>query len=488
MNVQIKYIEAQANSNIKRRGGVILKGAARTERQPVHLLFLIDTSGSMEDQNKLVNVKKSMSFILPLLTERDQISLVTFDDAAKTHLTRNAVNGENKQALEYKIQQIRTDGSTNLSAGLLTAGGIFEQGLAEAAERKQGIIVLTDGHANMGIRDEAQLLELVRTQLLTKNPGLSLTTVAYGEDHNADLLSKMSIEGGGSYNIVKNLEDVASVFGEILGGLLSISAQMVEVSFPPEVEVETVYPKEVLEGGVTCVRIGDLYAEAEQTVLFKSSPDQGPIRVTGVALPGFDRVDIRQQPELLAQDAEPDATLKMADYRNQVSKLLKDSRLSARPRAEIAREAQDLKMLLETSSFHENMLVQMMIEDLNNIIQISTAAPSHYGLAPTVTSHMAQHETYLGVARGLRSPTNTISASSAPAAPRRARRSRGVGAAAAPSMAPDFEEVHAAAPPYEEDPALTPVAPVLSAQTSIFSNDVQRHITNTLRTMSQQPE
>ncbi len=485
MNVQIKYIETQANSNIKRRGGVILKGAARTERQPVHLLFLIDTSGSMEDQNKLVNVKKSMSFILPLLTERDQISLVTFDDTAKTYLTRNAVTAQNKQALEYKIQQIRTDGSTNLSAGLLTAGDIFEQGRAEAAERKQGLIVLTDGHANIGIRDEAQLLELVRTQLLAKNPGLSLTTVAYGEDHNADLLSKMSIEGGGSYNIVKNLEDVASVFGEILGGLLSISAQMVEVSFPPDVEVDTVYPKEVLEGGVTCVRIGDLYAEAEQTVLFKSSPDQGPIRVTGVALPGFDRVDVRQQPELLGQDEEPDTTLKMAYYRNQVSRLLKDSRLSARSRSELAREAQDLKMLLEASSFRENILVQMMIEDLNNIIEINTSAPSMYGLAPTVTSHMAQHETYLGVARGLRSPTNTISAP-APAAPRRPRRARGT-AAAAPSMAPEPEEI-GSAPPYEEDPGLTPVPPVLSAQTSIFSNEVQRNITNTLRTMSQQPE
>jgi Ca-activated chloride channel family protein len=486
MNIQIKYIESQANSAIKRRGGIILKGAARTERQPVHLLFLIDTSGSMEEQHKLVNVKKSMSFILPLLTERDQISLVTFDDTAKTHLTRNAVTSENKQALEYRIQQIRTDGSTNMSAGLLTASTIFEEGLSQASERKQGLILLTDGHANIGIRDEAQLLELVRSQLLAKNPGLSLTTVAYGEDHNADLLSKMSIEGGGSYNIVKNLEDVASVFGEILGGLLSISAQMVEVHFPPEVEVDTVYPKEVLEGGVTYVRIGDLYAEAEQTVLFKSSPDQGPIRVTGVALPGFDRIDIRQQPDLLALDEEPNITLKMAYYRNQVSRLLKESRLNARARTDIAREAQDLKTLLEASSFRENMLIQMMIDDLNNIIHISTTMPSYAALAPTMTSQMAQHETYLGVARGLRSPTSIATASSAPAAPRRLRRARGVGAAA--SLAPDFDDVQAAAPP-QEDPVSPPTAaPVLTAQTSIFSNDVQRHITHTLRTMSQQPE
>lgn len=485
MNAQIKYIESQASSSVKRRGGVILRGAARTERQPVHLLFLIDTSGSMEESHKLVNVKKSMNFILPFLTEQDQISLVSFDDDAKTYITRNAVTAENKQALEYRIQQIRPDGSTNLSAGLLTAGGIFEQPRTDAVDRKQGLIVLTDGYVNSGIRDEEQLLQLVRTQLLGKNPGLSLTTVAYGVDHNADLLSKMSIEGGGSYNIVKNLEDVASVFGEILGGLLSVSAQMIEIHFPPEVEVDTIYPAEVLEGGITRVRIGDLYAEAEQVVLFRSSPDQGPIRITGVGLPAFDRIDIQQQPELLAQGEEPDQTLKMADYRNQVSKLLKESRLEARPRADLARDAADLKALLEASSFHENMLVQMMIDDLNNIINISTILPPHHGLEATMSSQMAQHETYLGVARGLRSPTAPVRNSiRAP----RLTRSRAVGASSA--LDPQEDEANAftgltTTPPSSPPPA---AAPVLTAQTSIFSNSVQRRITQTLRTMSSQPD
>jgi Mg-chelatase subunit ChlD len=468
MNAQIKYIESQTNSSVKRRGGVILKGAARTERQPVHLLFLIDTSGSMEEAEKLVNVKKSMNFILPFLTGSDQISLITFDDAAKTYITKSTVSSENKQALEYKIQQIKPDGSTNMSEGLLAASHIFEQPAGDTIERKQGLILLTDGYANVGIRDEAQLLQLVRTQLLAKHPGLSLTTVAYGADHNADLLSKMSIEGGGSYNIVKNLEDVASVFGEILGGLLSISAQMVEVHFPPDVEVDTVYPKEVLEGGVIRVRIGDLYAEAEQVVLFKSSPEQGPIRITGVTLPSFDRVDIRLEPELLPQGAEPDSTLKMADYRFQVSRLLKESRLGTKPREEIAREARDLKMLLEAASFHENILVQMLIDDLNNIINITTTMPAHYGLEATLSSQMAQHETYLGVARGLRSPTAPVRHTV-----RAPRLRRGLATQTAPV---DEEDSVLAAPP----------VPTLSAQTSIFSNDVQRNITNTLRSMTSQ--
>lgn len=490
MNVQVKYIESHASSSIKRRGGVLLKGEARAARQPVHLLFLIDTSGSMEEGEKLVNVKKSMNFILPFLTAEDQISLVTFDSDSATHITRNSVTPENRQAIEYKIQQIKADGNTNLSAGLLMATAIFEAPRTDSVDRKQGLIVLTDGHANSGIRDEAQLLDLVRNQLLARNQGLSLTTVAYGADHNSDLLSKMSIEGGGSYNIVKNLEDVASVFGEILGGLLSVSAQMVEVHFPPEVEVDTVYPKEVLEGGVTRVRIGDIYAEAEQTVLFRSSPDQGPIRITAVALPSFDRLDIRREPELLATGAEPDAALKMADYRLQVSKLLKDSRMNLRSKDEILREAQDLKLLLEASSFRENMLIQMMLEDLNHIITVNNAPPTHYGLLAATTSQMAQHETYLGVARGLRSPAaawRSAQTQATPAAPRIRRQNAVRSSSPDPAMASAMASAspEGMAPPTSLMPP--PAPPVLQAQSSTFSNSVQRRITESLRTMSQQP-
>ena len=65
METTVEFIEYQANASIPRRGGVILKGLARSERQAVSLLFLIDTSGSMEAENKLENVKKSMNFILP---------------------------------------------------------------------------------------------------------------------------------------------------------------------------------------------------------------------------------------------------------------------------------------------------------------------------------------------------------------------------------------------------------------------------------------
>jgi Mg-chelatase subunit ChlD len=451
MDIRAKYIETQSNPSVPRRGGLVLKGRARSERQPVHLYFLIDTSGSMHIESKLANVQRSMNFILPFLTPQDQLSLGTFHTEAKSHLVRKPVSTDTKQAIEYTIQQLNADGNTNLSAGLLMAAPIFEEPQADGIERKQGLIVLTDGHANMGAHDEPTLLRIVKS-MLEKTPSLSITTVGYGEDHNADLLSKMSIEGGGSYNIVKNLEDVASVFGEILGGLLSVSAQMIEVYLPPEAECNTVYPVETLEGGIKKVRIGDLYSEAEQTLLFKSCPDQGPIRITAVAMPSLERLDIRVTPDLLEEGEVPEETLQLAEYRQQVSRILKFARHPPIT-AEIRREANDLLLLLEASSFRENLLVKMMIEDLKFI----TTEQAAYG---NPVSILTQHETYLGVARGLRSPTMSQ--------PRRAR---------------GHHARHATDLSQAADPE-----PESQEQTSVFSNMVQRSITNTLRTMSSQPQ
>jgi Mg-chelatase subunit ChlD len=464
MNVQVKYIESQRNPYTSRKGGVHLKGLKRDDRQPVHLLFLIDVSGSMDEENRLDNVRRSMNFILPFLTADDQISLITFSDTSEVLLSKMAVNDTNKRAIEYKVGKMCTVGNTNLSAGLLMCSNVFEQPNTDSIERKQGLVVLTDGHANAGARDDTTLIQIVKN-LLTNSPGLSITCVGYGENHNSDIMSKMGIEGGGSYNIVKNLEDVATVFGEILGGLLSVAAQVIEVLLPPGAECDTVYPKDIMEGGITKVRIGDIYAEAEQTLIFKSSPSQGPVRITGVAMPSLERINQVHEPLLLAEGEDPDPILKLADYRQQVSMLLKRFRCSFGVSPDISQQAGALKVLLENSSLKDDPLVLMMLDDLKTVLRVQAEPDSAYAFAEATTS-MAQHEAYLGVARGLRTPSNA-------ATQRSMRRFPGALRSATLSGC-------------DEDPTYTASPPGLSASDSVFSNPVQRHITQTLRSMTSQ--
>src|SRR3954462_11663029 len=57
-----------------------IKGYAveRATRPRANLVFLIDTSGSMQEENKLPLVQKSLNMLLDELDERDTVAIVTY--------------------------------------------------------------------------------------------------------------------------------------------------------------------------------------------------------------------------------------------------------------------------------------------------------------------------------------------------------------------------------------------------------------------------
>jgi len=239
-------------------------------RTPVHLSCVLDTSGSMMTDQKLENVKQSLTFLLDFLGPEDQLSIVVFSDQARTILERTMTTLTNKEHIRTQISFIQANGNTNLSAGLVEARDAL---LLNSDSVKQGMLVLTDGHANRGTTRSSDLVELVRATM-RKYTGTSISCIGYGTDHNASLLQQISAEGGGAYYIVNNAEDVAVVFGNVLGGLMSCTYQQVQLTFPAGTELKTRYPTNGTSDGLR-VAIGDLPAGMEAVVLAKMSQGQG---------------------------------------------------------------------------------------------------------------------------------------------------------------------------------------------------------------------
>ena len=52
------------------------------DRPPLNLVFLIDTSGSMEHPDKLPLLKQSLALMLSKLSAQDQVSIVTYAGSA----------------------------------------------------------------------------------------------------------------------------------------------------------------------------------------------------------------------------------------------------------------------------------------------------------------------------------------------------------------------------------------------------------------------
>jgi len=271
-------------SKNKKWAYIQVKAPESEARYPIHLCCIIDISGSMEDENKLKNVKNSLYYLLDFLGPQDKISIVTFSEHAKTVI--HQVLGSEKENIRTQLSFIQARTSTNLSAGIIQA----QETLLQDMSHKQGILLLTDGEANAGLVHTTDIINLVRG-LRNNFTGTTISCIGYGIGHNTELLQNISTEGCGSYYIVNTLENVATVFGDILGGLVSAVAQQVRVILPLGTKLKCRYATNVIgyqghEGYEECnveVLIGDMTAGYDAVFLAKI-PHASPISLKGYSI------------------------------------------------------------------------------------------------------------------------------------------------------------------------------------------------------------
>lgn len=240
-------------------------------RQPVHLITLLDTSGSMSEEDKLVNVVSSLKAMLEHMTSSDYLTLITYNSTSKLHFSQKLMTPEGKEETVYVLNQLQSGGMTNISSAILQG----TETLLNNPSIKECMLLLTDGHANTGVSEPDALITLLQGTM-TSHQSLSYTTIGYGTDHNSELLTSLAAEGGGSYNVVKSLEDTAVVFGDVLGGLLTCVAQNVKVEYPVDTKFMTGY---AIHNNI--VYVGDIQSEGEVFIL----TDKMPTSAKGYILP-----------------------------------------------------------------------------------------------------------------------------------------------------------------------------------------------------------
>jgi Mg-chelatase subunit ChlD len=237
-----------------------LKTTNVAERTPIHIIAVIDISGSMQFYNKLENVKKSLKAILEFMTTTDMISIITFSKNSDVIARRMQTTPENKYIITQKISQIDVDCSTNLSSGLISGFECQIRSDVADGNHKTSILLLTDGEANEGITEPDTLINLIRSECSVNT---TVYTFGYGMDHNASLLSLIADECNGGYNIVNSLENVATAIGCAFGTIASCVAQNISVE---GAEFYSGFPTTIYGGA----RLGDMTAGGEIGVLVKN--------------------------------------------------------------------------------------------------------------------------------------------------------------------------------------------------------------------------
>ncbi|HEX3128099.1 MAG TPA: von Willebrand factor type A domain-containing protein, partial [Thermoanaerobaculia bacterium] len=199
------------------------------ERKPAVLIFVVDVSGSMDMENRLGLVKRSLEMLLGSLRPADKVGLVVYGSEARvvvepTHdlaRVRSAVAG------------LHTEGATNAEAGI-TLG----YDLANRYFRPEGnnrILLCSDGVANVGNTGPDSILERIGREA---RKGIELTTLGFGMgNYNDVLMEQLADKGDGRYAYLDSIDEAQRVLVEELEGTLETIAKdaKVQVAFNPEV-------------------------------------------------------------------------------------------------------------------------------------------------------------------------------------------------------------------------------------------------------------
>ena len=435
MNTEV--CEISVNSKVLK--GLKIIGNPITRRNNTHTIVLLDTSGSMSHNRKLNNIMKSLNFLLKFLQSTDYLSLVTFNYGSQIIIDNMKVTSEYLEAFKYAIDTLDAEGGTNLSSGLLNVKSIIERA-DHTQVSKTGLIILTDGHVNEGIIKSEELMRII-SLIKGVNPNISITTIGYGEDHNAALLNNIATNGGGSYNIVNNIEEVATVFGDILGGLMTTVSQNVKIEYPSSWNCINMYSK-TSQNSSTKLYIGDVYAESETILLFENTTNDS-IRLVGTSTTDYSNwmKEINWSTSL----SQSNDAYHMAYIRNTIAYILKN--MNAMEASIIQNTINPIKDYLNQPLIQYHPLTKMLKTQIENI-ENQIIRPTNLNDSINI-----QTSAFLALGRGA-------------SAPRRVPRRR--------------------ADSSDEDAILNRISD-LNVTTTPFSNRVQRELTQQITTMAMDP-
>lgn len=194
------------------------------DRPPVNLVFLIDTSGSMNEPDKLPLLINSFRLMLANLQPDDQVAIVTYAGSAGMALAPTPAS--DSATILRSLKNLRAGGSTAGQAGLQQAYALAEQ-MADGNEATGRVILATDGDFNVGISDPNLLQAFVEQK---RESGVYLSVLGFGRgNYNDTIMQTLAQNGNGTASYIDTLAEAQKVLVDQIGGALFTIAQDVKI-------------------------------------------------------------------------------------------------------------------------------------------------------------------------------------------------------------------------------------------------------------------
>ena len=182
------------------------------EKKAADIVLVLDTSGSMREEDKMSGAKAGAKQLVSLLSDKDDFSLLPFNTTA-SWASQDQPAAQGRQVSDSAIDSVFPAGQTALYDAV-------DQGYAHLLEQPgnhiRALVVLTDGEDNKSSETLDQLLAKIHPDAETHT--IRIFTIAYGHDARRDVLQQIadSTQGkaydGTPTNIVEVFRDISTFF------------------------------------------------------------------------------------------------------------------------------------------------------------------------------------------------------------------------------------------------------------------------------------
>jgi Ca-activated chloride channel family protein len=201
---------------------------------PSNLVFLIDTSGSMDEPDKLPLLKQAFALLVPQLRAQDRVSIVVY--AGSAGLILPPTPGDQHARILVALDQLQAGGSTNGGEGIALAYAMAKQAYMPRGSNR--VILATDGDFNVGIANVDALKTLVADQ---RKSNIALSTLGFGQgNYNDEMAEQLADIGDGNHAYIDTLNEARKVLVQQMGAtLLTIARDVkIQVEFNPATVAE----------------------------------------------------------------------------------------------------------------------------------------------------------------------------------------------------------------------------------------------------------
>ena len=217
LHIGIRAFETQPTSSIKS-----------------NLVFLVDTSGSMQAEDKLPLLISSFRLLLDTLSDDDSVAIVTYAGQAGVLLQPTDV--KHRQVILEALQSLSAGGSTAGQAGIRQAYALAEQHYQQDAVNR--VFLATDGDFNVGISDPGELKSFIEKK---RDTGVFLSILGFGDgNYNDVLMQTLAQNGNGQAYYIDTLNEAQKVLvDESTSTLFPVASDVkIQIEFNPRVVAE----------------------------------------------------------------------------------------------------------------------------------------------------------------------------------------------------------------------------------------------------------